>query len=42
VGVLAVIVTVRTFLSSTLDVELGGRRPWQSLSGYGAPAIARS
>ena len=32
VGVLAVIVTVRTFLSFTLDVELDGRWPWQSRS----------
>jgi uncharacterized membrane protein len=29
VGVLAVIVLVRTFLSFTLDVELTGRWPWQ-------------
>ena len=30
VGVLAVIVAVRTFLSFTLDVELEGRWPWQA------------
>ncbi len=30
VGVLAIIVLVRTFLSFTLDVELEGRWPWQS------------
>jgi uncharacterized membrane protein len=30
VGVLAVIVLVRTFLSFSLEVELEGRRPWQS------------
>ncbi|MCW2990767.1 MAG: hypothetical protein JWM73_1361 [Solirubrobacterales bacterium] len=30
VGVLAVIVAVRTFLSFTLDLELEGRWPWQS------------
>jgi uncharacterized membrane protein len=30
VGVLAIIVSVRTFLSFTLDVELDGRWPWQS------------
>jgi uncharacterized membrane protein len=30
VGVLAIIVAVRTFLSFTLDVELEGRWPWQS------------
>lgn len=29
VGVLAIIVLVRTFLSFTLEVELGGRWPWQ-------------
>lgn len=29
VGVLAIIVAVRTFLSFTLDVELQGRWPWQ-------------
>jgi uncharacterized membrane protein len=29
VGVLAVVVAVRTFLSFTLDVELNGRWPWQ-------------
>ena len=30
VGVLAVIVLIRTFLSFTLEVELTGRWPWQS------------
>ena len=30
VGVLAILVVVRTFLSFTLDVELSGRWPWQS------------
>lgn len=30
VGVLAVLVAVRTFLSFTLDVELTGKWPWQS------------
>jgi uncharacterized membrane protein len=30
VGVLAIVVSVRTFLSFTLDVELDGRWPWQS------------
>jgi uncharacterized membrane protein len=29
VGVLAIVVAVRTFLSFTLDVELNGRWPWQ-------------
>lgn len=29
VGVLALIVLIRTFLSFTLDVELTGRWPWQ-------------
>lgn len=30
VGVLAIIVLIRTFLSFTLEVELSGRWPWQS------------
>lgn len=30
VGVLAIIVLIRTFLSFTLEVELTGRWPWQS------------
>ena len=30
VGVLAIIVLIRTFLSFTLDVELTGRWPWQN------------
>jgi len=30
VGVLAILVAVRTFLSFTLDVELSGTWPWQS------------
>jgi uncharacterized membrane protein len=29
VGVLAVIVVIRTFLSFSLEVELTGRWPWQ-------------
>ena len=29
VGVLSIVVLVRTFLSFTLDVELEGRWPWQ-------------
>jgi uncharacterized membrane protein len=29
IGVLAIVVLVRTFLSFTLDVELEGRWPWQ-------------
>ncbi|MBD0328805.1 MAG: DUF1622 domain-containing protein [Thermoleophilia bacterium] len=29
VGVLAIIVAIRTFLSMTLEVELEGRWPWQ-------------
>jgi uncharacterized membrane protein len=40
VGVLAVVVAVRTFLSFTLDVELQGRWPWQSLRG--TPSSARA
>jgi uncharacterized membrane protein len=30
VGVLAIVVAVRTFLSFALDLELSGRWPWQS------------
>ena len=30
VGVLAVIVAIRTFLSFTLELELSGRWPWQN------------
>jgi uncharacterized membrane protein len=40
VGVLAIVVAVRTFLSFTLDVELEGRWPWQqrpSPAGGAAP-----
>ena len=38
VGVLAVIVVVRTFLSMTLQVELEGRFPWQhAANGAGSP-----
>lgn len=33
VGVLAVIVLIRTFLSFSLEVELTGRWPWQSTLG---------
>jgi uncharacterized membrane protein len=38
VGVLAVVVAVRTFLSFTLDVELEGRWPWQQRPRAGSPA----
>lgn len=38
VGVLAIVVAVRTFLSFTLDVELEGRWPWQQARP--APAAA--
>ncbi|MBW3542785.1 MAG: DUF1622 domain-containing protein [Planctomycetes bacterium] len=39
VGVLAIIVVIRTFLSFTLHVELTGRWPWQKSPGEpnGAP-----
>jgi uncharacterized membrane protein len=33
VGVLAIIVLIRTFLSFSLQVELTGRWPWQASSG---------
>ncbi len=37
VGVLAVVVAVRTFLSFTLDVELEGRWPWRPAQRAAAP-----
>ena len=37
VGVLAIIVAIRTFLSFTLELELSGRWPWQQRDGA-APA----
>ncbi|MCA2186003.1 DUF1622 domain-containing protein [Nonomuraea cavernae] len=37
VGVLAVIVAVRTFLSFSLQVELEGRLPWQPRPAAGPP-----
>jgi uncharacterized membrane protein len=33
VGVLAVIVVVRSFLSTTLEMEISGRWPWQRTNG---------
>ncbi len=33
VGVLAIIVAIRTFLSFTLELELAGRWPWQQAAG---------
>jgi uncharacterized membrane protein len=38
VGVLAILVVVRTFLSFTLDVELSGQWPWQSRPKATGPA----
>ena len=42
VGVLAMIVAIRTFLSFSLDVELTGRWPWQGVPdpGRGAADLA--
>ncbi len=40
VGVLAIIVAVRTFLSFTLEVELEGRWPWQKVA-TASPDAAR-
>jgi uncharacterized membrane protein len=42
VGVLAVVVAVRTFLSFTLDVELEGRWPWQSRQPQSIPTESQS
>lgn len=36
VGVLAIIVAIRTFLSFTLELELSGRWPWQQGGGASA------
>jgi uncharacterized membrane protein len=41
VGVLAVVVVIRTFLSWSLELELEGRWPWQK-RGTGASAIVGS
>jgi uncharacterized membrane protein len=41
VGVLAIIVVVRTFLSMTLQVELEGRFPWQRPDSATAPSESR-
>lgn len=38
VGVLAVVVAVRTFLSFTLDVELEGHWPWQARRAQADPS----
>ncbi|MCW3843663.1 DUF1622 domain-containing protein [Micromonospora yasonensis] len=39
VGVLALIVLVRTFLSFSLEVELDGRWPWQGKGPLGGPTV---
>ncbi|MEU1686956.1 DUF1622 domain-containing protein [Micromonospora sp. NPDC005707] len=39
VGVLALIVLVRTFLSFSLEVELDGRWPWQGRSPLGGAGV---
>ena len=36
VGVLAIIVLIRTFLSMTLELEINGRWPWQQETDKGA------
>ena len=43
VGVLAIVVLIRTFLSFTLHVELTGRWPWQKMScEKGSPTPSKS
>ena len=42
VGVLGMIVLVRTFLSFTLELEISGRWPWQARPGHDAPPAAAS
>ena len=41
VGVLGLIVVVRTFLSWSLEVEVNGRWPWQAVTGTAAAATAQ-
>jgi uncharacterized membrane protein len=41
VGVLGLIVVVRTFLSWSLEVEVNGRWPWQAATGTTAAATAQ-
>ena len=41
VGVLGLIVVVRTFLSWSLEVEVNGRWPWQAATGTTATATAQ-
>ena len=40
VGVLGLIILVRTFLSFTLELEITGRWPWQAKPDSAAPAAA--
>lgn len=42
VGVLALIVVVRTFLSWSLELEISGRWPWQKKQGEAAPLPERA
>ncbi len=42
VGVLAIIVLIRTFLSTALQLELEGHFPWQRPGGFQAPAAHAS
>ena len=42
VGVLALIVLVRTFLSWSLELEISGRWPWQKKQGEAAPLPERA
>jgi len=41
VGVLALIVLIRTFLSFSLELEITGRWPWQKQHGAEAPTAAQ-
>ncbi len=40
VGVLGIIVLIRTFLSFSLELEITGRWPWQSQRGSGSAATS--
>lgn len=39
-GVLALVILIRTFLSISFGVEIDGRWPWRRAAGAGVPALA--
>jgi uncharacterized membrane protein len=40
-GILAIIILIRTFLSATLELELEGRWPWQRRAGSNTLALSQ-